>query len=163
MNACQTGLDRFIEQTDGTDKSVDVKDLIGGKNTCSDLLWLAGETLSKDKIVRFACDCALISIELIRPYTNEYDLIHSFLLNPTADTADAAAYAAAYAANAAADAAAYSAARAAYSAARAAAYAARAAADAADAAAYSAARAAADADADAAKVNELLVKLFDGE
>lgn len=87
MDACVDGLDRFIEQTGDTDKSVDVKDLIGGKNDYYDALWLAGKRLPKDKIVRFACDCALINIELIKPYTDDYDLIYNFLVNPTNDTA----------------------------------------------------------------------------
>jgi hypothetical protein len=106
-----------------------------------------------DVLFKFSCACALVNIELIKPYTKDFDLILEFLKNPVkensraARAADAAyaAYAAADAARAAADAAADAAARAAYAAARAA-YAAYAAADAAraaaDAAAYAAARAA---------------------
>jgi len=94
MDACREGLDRFIEQTGGTDESVEVLSLIGGKNITSDLLWLADLTLPKDKLVRFACDVALINIEKIKPYTDKYDLIVEFLKNPTADAADAAADAA---------------------------------------------------------------------
>ena len=142
FGACQEGFKRFIIQTNNTDEPVEVISLIGGKNTVSDLLWLAGKILSKEKIVRFACDCALLNIELIRPYTNDFNLIQDFLNNPSQNAARAA-YAATYAADAA-DAYTY-AARAAY-----AAYAAR--------AAYAATYAAADAaDAD---INKLLVKLF---
>ena len=158
FGACQEGFKRFIIQTNNTNEPVEVISLIGGENTVSDLLWLAGKILSKEKIVRFACDCALLNIELIRPYTNDFNLIQDFLNSPS-QNARAAAYAAdaaadAAAADAAAAAAAAAAAYAAYAAARAA-YAA----DAADAAAYAAARAAARA-ARAADINKLLVKLF---
>ena len=149
FGACQKGFKRFIIQTNNTDEPVEVISLIGGENTVSDLLWLAGKILSKEKIVRFACDCALLNIELIRPYTNDFNLIQDFLNNPSQNAA-----AAARAARAAA-----------YAAARAAAYAARAAdAARAAAAAYAAAYAAADADAaraaDADDINKMLVKLF---
>ncbi len=185
FGACKDGLKRFIIQTDGTDEMVNVSSLVGGANTYSDLLWLAGKTISKDRIVKFSCDCALINIDMIKSYTDKYDLIVGFLRNPTAADASRAARAA-YAAYTAADAsdaayAARAAARAAYAAyaavdasdaavdaARAAAYAAR--------AAYAAARAAytaADASyaaacaaysavdaSDAGKVNALLIELF---
>lgn len=84
MSACKAGLRRFIDQTNNTDEPIEVSSLIGGKNTVFDLLWLAGETLSKERIVRFACDCALINIELIKPHTDKYDLIVSFLKDPDA-------------------------------------------------------------------------------
>lgn len=109
LNACREGLERFIEQTDGTEESVEIASLVGGENTYSDLSWLAGKKLPKERIVRFACDCALINIEKIKPYTDKYDLIVQFLTNPTARAAyaaDAAADAAYTAADAAADAAA---------------------------------------------------------
>tara|TARA_R110002074_G_scaffold195878_1_gene362433 strand:+ start:403 stop:963 length:561 start_codon:yes stop_codon:yes gene_type:complete len=98
MKACKTDLKRFIEQTDNTDEPVEVLSLIGGKNTTADLLWLADKTLPKEKIVRFACDVALINIEKIKPYTNKYDLIVNFLMNPARATYARAAYAAAAAA-----------------------------------------------------------------
>lgn len=158
MNACKRGIERFIKQTGANDDELyDVADLIGGENTYSDLLWLVGKKIDKNRIVRFACDCALINIELIKPYTDKYDLIIEFLKNPTrADAARAAAYAD-DAATAAARAAAYADA----DAARAAAYADdAAAADTADAAAYAAYAACAadnaDADADAAAIDQLL-------
>lgn len=90
FGACQDGFKRFVNQTNNTDEPVDVVSLIGGCNTVSDLLWLAGKTLAKEKIVRFACDCALLNIEKIRPYTNDYNLIVDFLNTPTADAAYAA-------------------------------------------------------------------------
>jgi hypothetical protein len=90
-----------------------------------------------DVLFKFSCACALVNIELIKPYTKDFDLILEFLKNPVKENADAAAYAAraAHAATYAADAA------------HAAAYAADAAAH---AAAHAAARAAACAAADAA-------------
>ena len=98
MNACIAGLERFIEQTNNTDKQVDVASLVGGRNTYGDFLWLASKTLTNERIVRFACDCALLNIEKIKPYTLEYDLIVDFLYHPSKAAADAYAYAyAAYA------------------------------------------------------------------
>lgn len=91
MGACQPGLKRFIKQTKGTNDAVEVSSLIGGENTYSDFLWLAGKKLSKERIVRFACNCALINIEKIKPFTDKYDLIIDFLNNPT-DAATCAAY-----------------------------------------------------------------------
>lgn len=155
MGACQDVLSRFIEQTGNTDEPVGVLSLIGGKNITSDLIWLAGETLPKEKVARFACDVALINIEKIKPHTDKYDLIVDFLTNPTADTTDAAI-------TAATNAAAY--ARAAADAAAVADYAARAVAV--DAFAAFAARAVAvdalAAGATQEQINQLLVKLFEG-
>ncbi len=102
MRACVGGVERFIEQTGAKDhQPVDVVSLVGGKNTTSDLLWLAGRKLPKNKIVRFACDCALLNVEKIKPYTNKYDQIVAFLRCPVPDAARAAAYAADAAADAA--------------------------------------------------------------
>jgi len=84
MKACEDGLGRFIEQTNNTYELVDVLSLIGGKNTVGDLIWLAGETLSKEKLLRFTCDLTLINIDKIKPYTDRYDLIVEYLMNPTA-------------------------------------------------------------------------------
>lgn len=64
-------------------------------------------------LVRFACDCALEVVDQIKPYADTYELIVSFLKDPTA-AADAAAYAASAAADAAR--AAYAASAAAYAA-----------------------------------------------
>jgi len=113
ISACKEGLERFIKQTGGVETPVEVVSLVGGENTYGDLLWLAGKTLDRSKIVRFACDCALLNIEKIKPYTDKYDLIVNFLNDPgdtaaaraaarTADAADTAAgYAYTYAAYAA--------------------------------------------------------------
>ena len=101
LKACKSGLARFMAQTGNTDLPVDVASLVGGENTNNDLLWLAGKFITRDRIVRFACDCALINLELIKPYTDKYELIEEFLKTPTdaaraaraaraADAADAA-------------------------------------------------------------------------
>jgi hypothetical protein len=86
LNACERGLERFIEQTDDTDKPVEIVSLIGGENTIGDLTWLAGKICDKKDIIKFVCKCALINIELIKPYTDKYDLIVGFLNNPFDDT-----------------------------------------------------------------------------
>lgn len=84
LEACSAGLKRFIKQTSNTEESVKVISLVGmGAVTTCDLLWLAGKKLPKEKIIKFACDCALLNIELIKPYTDKYDLIVEFLNNPT--------------------------------------------------------------------------------
>lgn len=101
LGACTGGLKRFIKQTGGTEDEVEVASLVGGENTYSDLLWLAGKKLSKESIARFACNCALINIENIKPYTDEYNLIVNFLINPMDAAYAAAAAAHAYAAAAA--------------------------------------------------------------
>ena len=151
MKAREDVLERFIEQTNNTDELVDVLSLIGGKNTVYDLVWLAGETLSKEKLLRFACDLALINIEKIKLYTEKYDLIVEFLMNPTTARVDALRATAHHDARVAVDAAAY--------AARAAVYAARVAADTADAiyVIHAAVRAGATQD----QINTLLVKMFE--
>lgn len=88
MGACSDGLKRFIAQTGNTDEAVEVSSLVGGENKYSDLVWLATKKLPKERIVRFSCDCALVNIELIKPYTHEYDEIVEFLHNPTREAAD---------------------------------------------------------------------------
>ena len=83
LGACEGVLDRFIKQTNNTDDSVDVASLVGGENTYEDIMWLLDKKgVSKDRRLRFACDCALINIELIKPYTDKYELIIGFLNNP---------------------------------------------------------------------------------
>lgn len=89
-NACEDGLDRFIGQTGGTDKPVEIISLIGGKNTIGDLVWLAQKMFGTGRIRKFACDCALINVELIKPYTDKYDLIADWLKDPTGKDAMAA-------------------------------------------------------------------------
>lgn len=81
LKACDNGKDRFCEATDYTHEPVEVTSLIGSCITISDFLWLAGETLPTKKIVDFACKCALINIEKIKPFTDDYDGIVSSLNN----------------------------------------------------------------------------------
>lgn len=83
MDACEYLLRRFINQTNGTERAVKIDKLVGGECTYADLLWIAKYKLPKDSITRFVCDCALISIEKIKPYTDKYDLIMDFLTDPT--------------------------------------------------------------------------------
>ena len=106
MRACKSGLERIVEQTNNTDEPVEIASLINGKNNYYDLLWLASKLLPKERIFRFACDVTLINIELIKPYTDQYDLIVDFLKSPTTETAADANDAVNDAADAAADAAA---------------------------------------------------------
>lgn len=79
LSACEDGLARFIEQTKNTDELVDVASLVDGVNITSDLVWLAVKTIRDKRVVKFACDCALLNIEKIKPYTDEYDMIVKFL------------------------------------------------------------------------------------
>ncbi|MFT6347048.1 MAG: hypothetical protein ACJAYB_000029 [Psychromonas sp.] len=58
LGAHQGLISRFIEQTGNTDQPVDILSLIGAENATDDLLWLAGQTLPKIKIVQFAVECA---------------------------------------------------------------------------------------------------------
>ena len=102
LNACEDGLTRFIEQTNGTDEPVDVVSLIGGVNTIEDLLWLAGECLDKKDILVFTIKCAqLVSHLNDNPRVQTaIDAAQSWVDNPceetrqaAADAADAAVYA----------------------------------------------------------------------
>jgi len=81
MDACEEGLGRFIEQTNNTDEPVSVSSLFNGKNTISDLVWLAGEICNIEKIRKFARDVALINIELTKQYCSDsdYELMLNFL------------------------------------------------------------------------------------
>ena len=78
------------------------------------------EKLPRERLIKCACDCALINIDLIKPYTEKFELIKNFLANPenfdavavwaaAANADDAAAWDAGDAAWAAADAAAWAA------------------------------------------------------
>lgn len=84
MKASRMLLGDFIDQMKDTDEPVDVGSLIDGKITYGSFLWLAGNTLTRERIVRFACDCALMNVELMKPYTENYNMIVEFLKNPTA-------------------------------------------------------------------------------
>ena len=64
LDACISGLKRFIASTKNTECDVNVIDLIGSDVTMSDLLWLAGEILPKKKIAQFAVDCAETVVHL---------------------------------------------------------------------------------------------------
>lgn len=94
LGACKDGLNRFIGQTGGTEEAVNISDLVGGINTYADLIWLAGKKITPRRLVRFACDCALLHIEKIKPYTDKYDLILDFLRTPSAAARSVARYAA---------------------------------------------------------------------
>lgn len=88
LEACKRFLQRFAKQTDDTCESVEITSLIGGKNTKLDLLWLAGKKLTREEIEKFACECALINIEKIKPFTDNYELIVDFLNNPSKSKRD---------------------------------------------------------------------------
>lgn len=90
MGASSDIVKRFKRQTGNTDKPVEVATLVGGKNTYSDLLWLAGKVKTKPKIARFAKDCALINIKRIKPYTGKYAPIVDFLKSESARSVEAA-------------------------------------------------------------------------
>ncbi len=94
FRACKGGLARFIEQTNDTDGPVNVETLFNGKNTISDLSWLALKTIPLDRLLELSKDCALVNLELIKPYTDQYELISDFLSGNAADAAYAAARAA---------------------------------------------------------------------
>ena len=64
LDACKDRFERFTTSTDNTEYDIDVIDLIGSDVTTEDLLWLAGEILSKKKIAQFAVDCAETVIHL---------------------------------------------------------------------------------------------------
>lgn len=114
LDACRSGLVRFIQQTDGTDEPVEILSLIGGKNTYSDLCWLAVKLGYQKELTQFSKKCALLNIELIVPYCSEDELqvITAFLSSDSNSIA---------AAERAAERAAWAAARAAWAAKRAAA------------------------------------------
>lgn len=77
---------RFAEQTNGTDEPVDVLSLLRGKNTIGDIAWIAAKTIPRERLIRFACDCAITNLQLIEPYILKYDEIKEFLQNPNDDT-----------------------------------------------------------------------------
>lgn len=85
MGACEDRLGRVLEQVEDAESVVNVSDLVGGEITYSDLLWLAGKKFTSARLVRLACDCALINIGLIKEYTENLVLVEEFLINPSAD------------------------------------------------------------------------------
>lgn len=66
LSTCADILDRFIEQTNNTDKPVEITSLIGGKSTTVDLVWLACHIFSRREVVAFALDCSR-SVEYLNP------------------------------------------------------------------------------------------------
>ncbi len=74
MGANPNILGRFKAQINGTEK-VEVLSLIGEKSIASDFIFLANKTLSREKLIAFACDVALINIDKIKQYTDDFDLI----------------------------------------------------------------------------------------
>lgn len=88
LNACEMGYDRYLQQVGNSECEVDASTLVGGLNTYSDLLWLAQKKINSDRIFRFTKDCALINIELIKSYTDKYDLIVDFLKSDRKSTGD---------------------------------------------------------------------------
>lgn len=92
MYACDCLVNRFTKQTGNNNDPVDIVSLIGGENTYSDLLWIAGELLEIDKIAKLSLDVAMINIELIKPYTDKYDLIFDSLSNHKGERLDHIAY-----------------------------------------------------------------------
>jgi hypothetical protein len=79
MGAHEKTLSRFIEQTGDTHETVLISSLFNGKNTISDLMWLAGEICTIEKIRKFARDVAMVNVELIKPYYIESD--YGLILN----------------------------------------------------------------------------------
>lgn len=90
FGACEPGYKRFLKQTHNVDGDVDVASLVGGLNNYEDLLWLAYKRLPAKRVRQFACDCALLNAELLKPYVDKdtYDLIVDWLHSPTSDISD---------------------------------------------------------------------------
>ena len=97
--ACLSGLTRFISQTNNTDEPVLITSLIGGKNTATDLLWLADKICTAEKMRSFARDVALVNIELIKPECSEADYAQILNSLKTGKKATRAAHAAVHAAS----------------------------------------------------------------
>ena len=88
-------LNAFIEQTNDTDKPVDLASLVGGKIPIEDLAWLSCVLCTSPeqrvKMIRCVKDCALINIELIKPFVTkrDYNSIVKFLGNDVRFASDA--------------------------------------------------------------------------
>lgn len=72
---------RFTEQTDGVESPVEISSLVGGCNRVKDFIWFVENLLTKKGIVKFTCKYTLLSINVIRPYTDKYELIVEYLQN----------------------------------------------------------------------------------
>lgn len=79
MDACPSGLGRFLIQTSNTNEPVDVASLIGGENNVLDLAWLAARKLPLARVVRFAKDCALVNLDLLEDVVKSYRAVRCFL------------------------------------------------------------------------------------
>lgn len=83
MGACRGGLNRFIKQTNNTDKPVEVVSLIGGENTLWDLLWLAANKVPGYTLQSLARTCALSNLEQIKPHLTDdlYNELNDYITN----------------------------------------------------------------------------------
>ena len=83
LGACHEGFCRFIVQTNNTDEPVSVVSLIGGKNTTSDLLWLAENKVPDYSLQKLSRDCALVSLELIKAHLTDelYNDVLDYITN----------------------------------------------------------------------------------
>lgn len=96
MKADKAMLDRFIEQTNNTNDSVEVSSLVGGVSTLGDLLWLVGKKLSKIEIVKFVIKCFRLTPRLncTPEVLKTLEADERRMLDPSIESADVAAYAA---------------------------------------------------------------------
>ena len=83
LGACYDGFERFVEQTNDTDEPVSVVSLVGGKNTLSDLLWLAEKKVPDYSLQKLSRDCALFSLELIKAHLTDelYNDVLDYITN----------------------------------------------------------------------------------
>lgn len=81
LGACEPGYKRFLEQTECTDDDVDVASLVGGENSCGDILWYLGYRLSKDRLYKFMRDCAILCVDNIREEDGKQAILE-FLKSP---------------------------------------------------------------------------------
>jgi hypothetical protein len=99
LDACKSGYKVFIEAHG--DKEVKLSEALDS-NGWDDIWWFISETYDqfsdkqKQDLRVFGCNAALINIEKIKPYCSErdYELITSYLNNPTESALSAAGWAA---------------------------------------------------------------------
>lgn len=72
---------RFTEQTGGTESPVKISSLVGGCNEVKDFIWFVENLLTKKGVVKFTCKYTLLKIGIIRPYTDNYELVVKYLQN----------------------------------------------------------------------------------
>lgn len=94
LKACKESLNNSIDLTKNTSEPVFISQLVGWEDSIRDSVRSVGKLLPPNKLVKFAKDCALINIELIKPLCTEekYQLILDFLNNESDDIAAHAAY-----------------------------------------------------------------------